>query len=406
MKIVILSIITISFFLDVILSILNYRYKDASVPVEVQDVYDQEAYNKWKKYYMENFRLSIISSTVSFVIIFILLIFNVFYHVFSYASDFTSNEHLQAIIIMGFYFLINYLLGIIFSHYRTFNIEERYCFNRTTHKTFIIDKIKSLILTTLIGGGIIYGLSTIYSSAGNMFYIYAWISVITFILLLNLFYIKLFIPIFNKLKPLEDGELKESINELAHKVGYEVKKISIMDASRRSTKLNAFFTGFGKFKHVVLFDTLIDKMTNDQILSVLAHEIGHSKKRHTLKNLFLSIITLSLFLLFLYICIKEDSISIAFGFKQANFGFGALIFILILTPLSVIINALTNPISRKFEYEADYYAAVNTSKESMIESLKVLARENFANLTPHPFYVKILYTHPPIADRIKAINNI
>src|SRR5690554_2493812 len=400
MKIIILIIITFTFALDTILSTLNYRYRNSKIPKEVEDVYDFNAYKKWQQYYMESFRLSIICSTLSFIIIVGLLAFNVFPNIYAFATDLTINLHLHAIILLGFYFVIEKILGIIISYYNQFIIEERYGFNKTTIKTFIIDNIKSLILTIVLGGGAIYGLSVLYKYYDNLFYIYARIAIIATMMFINLFYVKLFVPLFNKLRPLEEGELKENIENLAHNVGYEVRKISVMDASRRSTKLNAFFSGFGKFKHIVLFDTLIEKMTPKQILSVLAHEIGHAKKRHTLKNLMFSIISISIFLLILLLCVKDDSISIAFGFEKANFGFGMLIFLLLLSPISIIVDTVLTPISRKFEYEADYYASINTNKEDMVEALKIIARENFANLTPHPFYVKLKYSHPPISDRI------
>lgn len=240
----------------------------------------------------------------------------------------------------------------------------------------------------------------------SCFFLYSFLLIVTLELLLNILYLKLFLPLFNKLTPLEDGEFKTEIEALANKVGYEVKKISIMDASKRSTKLNAFFTGFGKLKHIVLFDTLIDKLTTKQVLTVLAHEIGHAKKKHTLINLFMSFITISLYILVLNLCVQDKSISTAFGFEDSNFGFGMLIFYYLMMPISIITGAILNPIYRKFEYDADYYAAVNTSKEDYIEALKILARENFANLTPHPFYVQLKYTHPPIAYRIRAVNKI
>jgi STE24 endopeptidase len=402
----IIVLLIITFVFDTFLSLKNYKNRNAIIPKAVEDVYDEEEYKKWLKYNMENFRLAIISSTLNFIIIIALLSFNVFHKILTSAEEFTENIHLQAMIIIGSYFIIDYILGIFFSAYRLFSIETRYGFNKTTIQTFITDKIKALILIIGLGGGLILGLSNLFHNVGKMFYIYALSSTMIIILFLNLFYVKLFVPLFNKLKPLESGELKDKIVEFAKSVGYEVNKISVINASKRSTKLNAFFSGLGKFKHVVLYDTLIDKMTNEQIVSVLAHEIGHAKGHHTLKNLGFMVINLAIFLLILLLCVNSALLSQAFGFKSSNFGFGMLIFFFILLPLNIIIEIISNPISRKFEYEADYFAGKNYAKQSLIEALKILAKENFSNLTPHPLFVAIKYSHPPIDYRIRAINKI
>jgi len=406
MDIIILSLIIITFIIDTWLSILNYRNKDAVIPDEVCDVYDPEAYKKWHQYNMENFRLSMISGPIRLVIILSLLIFSVFPYLYDIANDVSNSIHVQTIVFLGIYFMIDFIIEIYFSYYKQFSIEERYGFNKMTIQTFILDKIKALILTILLGGGTIYLLSILYHNVGNLFYLYTWVFLIVFILFINLFYVKLFVPIFNKLRPLEDGELKEEIITFAEKVGYEITKISIIDASKRTTKLNAFFSGFGKMKQVVLYDTLIEKMSVNQIVSVLAHEIGHCKKKHISKNLLFSIINITLILFVFVFAVKNEAISTAFGFNHANLGFGIIIFMLLMSPISIIEQAIQSPISRKFEYEADAYAALNGYKVEMQEALKILSRENFSNLTPHPLYVSMKYSHPPTANRIRAIRKI
>ncbi len=276
-----------------------------------------------------------------------------------------------------------------------------------TKKTFVIDKIKSLILTVGLMGGIIYFLTFLYYKTNPLtFYLYALGGASLFILITYLLYAKVFVRIFNKLIPLEDGELKEKIVEFTKTVGYEVNKISVMDASKRTTKLNASFSGFGQFKQVILFDNLINKMNSDQIVSVLAHEIGHAKKAHIVKNLFMTIIKLAIYFSIILFTSTYDELSMLFGFESANIAFGIILFLFIMDPVSMIENLIANSISRRFEYQADYYAATKYKKENIVEALKILCRENFANLTPHPLYVKFYYSHPPVAYRIKAINNI
>lgn len=403
MKLLILLIVIIYFIFNTLLSILNYRNRNAEIPEEVKDVYDEVSYKKWHQYNMENFRFSIVTSFIDLVILLLLLIFNIFAEVHHLAQDWTQSVPLQSIIIIGFYIIVDYVVTIFTSYYGQFVIEEKYGFNKMTIKTFIFDKIKSLILIIIIGGGIIYGLSNLYIYNPDMFYLYAIIAAVLFIFIFNILYTKVFVRIFNKLTPLEEGELKNKIIEYSQSVGYEISKISMMDASKRSSKLNAFFTGFGKFKHIVLYDTLVEKMTPDQIVSVLAHEIGHAKKRHTLQSFFFNIITIAINILVLSLCIKSNELGVAFGFNGANFGFGAIIFILLLQPISLLFDIILNPISRKFEYQADAFAVKYWPKEHLIDALKILGRENFSNLTPHPLYVAIKYSHPPLDYRIKAI---
>lgn len=407
MNYLLIGISIASFIFDTVLSTLNYKNRKSEIPDEVKDVYDEEAYDKWLKYDMENFRLSMITRTITFIIMITLLTFNVFVHIYNLAGQLTNDLTLQTLIFVGLYFLVDYVIGIFVSYYSQFSIEERYGFNKTTKKTFVIDKIKGLILMIGLGGGILYLLTEyFYKSNPFLFYIYALVGSVVFILLVNILYSKVIVRIFNKLTPLEDGELKEKIVEFATSVGYEVNKISIMDASKRTTKLNASFSGFGRFKQVILFDNLVNKMTTDQIVSVLAHEIGHAKRKHIIKNLFMFIINIALYLTVILFASTYNELSVSFGFDSANFGFGIILFFFIMDPVSTIEKLIINNISRRFEYQADYYASTKFNKESVIEALKVLARENFANLTPHPLYVAVNYSHPPIAYRIRAINNI
>lgn len=388
------------------LSILNYQNRNAKIPEEVSDVYNKEKYIEWSKYNMENYKFSIIVRTLNLFVFLVLLVFGIFPLLDKLSNYITSNQDLQILLFMGFYFLILFVIGVITSYYQTFKIEEKFGFNRTTKKTFILDKFKSFMLTIVFGGGLLYLLISLNNNAGRMFYIYAWLSLVFIFLIVNILYTGVIVPLFNKLVPLEDGDLKEDIQSFAKTVGYEVTKISVMDASRRSSKLNAYFSGFGRFKKIVLYDTLIHKMSTQEIVAVLAHEIGHNKHKHIIFNMIQTSITLLLYVGLLGLLLNQPIFSTAFGFDSANFGFAIILFIILVDPIDILMGLFLSKISRTFEYQADAFAAEHYSKNDMINALKIITRENFSNLTPHPLYVKFLYTHPPVANRIKAINKL
>lgn len=404
--ILVYSLITITFAFEVWLAILNYKNRKAIIPDVVSDIYNEEEYNKWLDYNMANFKFGMILKSINTILFLSLLSFRFFPTINSIALKSSSNDELQVVIFMGLYFIVGYIIGLFTSYYDKFVIEENFGFNKSTKKTYVIDKIKSLILTVIFGGGLIYGLAALYNNVSSMFFLYMYLSLISIILFVNLFYVKLIVPIFNKLRPLEDSELKTRIETLAKSVGYEISKISIIDASKRSTKLNAYFSGFGKFKQVVLYDTLMEKMSDDEILAVLAHEIGHSKHKHSLFNLFQTFVMLSLYTGALVLMLEIPEVSTAFGFEKTNFGFTLILFSVFMSPLMIPIQLITSYFSRKHEYQADEFAVLNHNKESMEKALKVLGKENFVNLTPHPLYVKLTYSHPPMAERIKAIRKV
>jgi STE24 endopeptidase len=399
-------LITFSYCFSLWLNILNYKNRNKSLPEEVSDIYNKEDYQKWLVYYMKRFRFSIIAKTITTIIFVTLLASGFFNFIDKIANNITANQAFEVVIFLGFYYIVNFIVGIFLDYYSTFVIEAEFGFNKSTIKTFVFDKIKSLILTSLVFGSIIYGLATLYIKMQDMFFLYAFIGSVLFILITNIIYTKIIVPIFNKLKPLEDGTLKSKIEDFAKSVGYEINKISVMDASRRSTKLNAFFSGFGKFKQVVLYDTLIEKMTEDEVIAVLAHEIGHNKHRNIIYNILQSLVMVLLVIGLVLVMLNNSIFSTSFNFDSTNFGFVIILFTILITPITLPIDMLTSYISRKFEYQADAYAAINFSKKAMIDSLKVISRENFSHLTPHPLLVKITYSHPTTADRIKAINRL
>ncbi|MCF7926640.1 MAG: M48 family metallopeptidase [Candidatus Izimaplasma sp.] len=394
------------FLFNMWLSFLNYKNKDATIPDVVSDVYDTKSYKKWKEYNMATFKFGIVTKTINLVIFLVLLASGLFVKFEDLSEQLFSTTSLQILIFLGIYYLIHFIIGIITDYYKSFVIEETYGFNKKTHKTFIKDKIKSFILTIVFGGGLIYLLFTLFENTGAYFILYAWISLVVIFIFVNMFYTTLIVPLFNKLTPLEDGELREKIIAFSEGVGYEVKSISVMDASRRSTKLNAFFSGFGRMKKIVLFDTLIDKMSDEEVVAVLAHEVGHSKHKHIIFNIVQTIIMLSVYVGLFALLLNLPIFNEAFGFDSVNFGFTLILFFILINPLTILVSLFTNTLSRKYEYQADEFAAANFNKEDMESALKLLARENFSNLTPHGLYVKFHYSHPPVAKRISAIRKV
>lgn len=399
-----IMIILLMFTLDIFLSTLNYKYRNHPIPENVSDVYDKKEYTTWLKYTMEVFRLSIITKIINTITLILFLLFDGFIFISNLSKNFTSNSIIHTILFLGIYSIISYLLTIAFSIYRTFNIEERYGFNKSTVKTFVMDQIKSFILTTILGGGLLYILLYIYKILGNKSLIYVWLVILSVSLIINILYTKVFIKIFNKLTPLPGGELYDKVKALVKTTEYGLSKISVIDASKRSSRLNAFFSGFGKFKHIILYDTLLEKCSSDEIVSVLAHEIGHSKHKDVLKNLLITAVQLALYLLILGLFLSSTSLFSTFGFTEVHVGFSLILFGILMEPISIIIGIPLTALSRKAEYKADAFAAKSGYKSAMISALKVLAKENFSNLTPHPLLVKLTYSHPPISDRIKALD--
>ncbi|MDD3712889.1 MAG: M48 family metallopeptidase [Candidatus Izemoplasmatales bacterium] len=399
----ILGLVFIDIVMELGLALLNYGYRNADIPIQLEDVYNHDEYLRWKDYYMENFRLNFIVSLIKFIVVLALLLSSFFIDLNNWAKTISDDASFQTIIILGAYYLLFFLINLVSSYISIFKIENKYGFNKMTKSLFISDKIKNLILTVVFFGSAIYGLMKLYLTTGKWFFALAW-SIISFsVILINLGYTKIIIPIFNRLRPLEESSLKSAINDFARSVGYEVTKISVMDASKRSTKLNAFFSGFGKAKRIVLYDTLIEKLKEEEIIAVLAHEIGHNKYRHIIYNLIMNLGVISIYILGLLLFFNNDVFSRAFGFESVSYGFSVIIYLLSLSPIVMIFGLLTNFISRYFEYQADAFAASNYSDEHMIDALKTLCRENYSNLTPHPLYVKFYYSHPTLLERINHI---
>ena len=292
-----------------------------------------------------------------------------------------------------------------FSYYKTFVIEEKFGFNKTTVKTFILDKIKGWLMLVILGGGILALIIWFYEAIGSSFWLYAWALVAVFSLFINMFYSKLIVPLFNKQTPLEEGELRTKIADYAKTVGFKLKKIFVIDGSKRSTKANAYFSGFGSEKRVTLYDTLIKDLDDEEIVAVLAHEVGHYKRKHIIFNLSASILLTGLTLYILSLLISNPLLSNALGVDIASFHIGLIAFGLLYSPISEITGLIMNVMSRKFEYQADNYAKDTYAGEPLITSLKKLSKNSLSNLTPHPAYVFMHYSHPTLLQRIKNLRS-
>ena len=404
MRILVITTVILVTAFGFFLKYLTYSRRNDVIPDNVKDVYDEDEYKKNQAYKMDNLKFSIIVSIIGTVITLCILLFNIHHALYDFITRSTENFYLVSLFIFFIPLLFEGIIRMLMDIYDTFVIEKRYGFNKTTPATFIVDTIKTLIITIVVAGGLFMLFLFLYNKIGS------WMFIVFFFVLIALqffvaFISPLLIRIFYKLTPLEDGELKDRVLRLAEETGFRIKGIYSVDASKRSTKLNAFATGFGKTKTIGLFDTLIEKMTSDEIIAVLAHEIGHAKKRHILKRAPLSLLTTSVLLAAAYFIITLPETSQAFGFTDANIAFGLFIMVILISPLMVLLRVPANTLSRKHEYESDAFAKECAGKAPMESALKKLYQENLGNLTPHPFVVKIEYSHPPLSQRIAALED-
>jgi STE24 endopeptidase len=402
---IIIAILVINFIVDKVLDHLNAKHFKDALPPELDDVYDNEAYLKSQNYKATNQRFSNITSTFSFLVTLGFLWFDGFEFVDQMARSFSDNTISIALIFFGIIMLASDIITTPFSYYKTFVIEEQFGFNKTTKKTFMLDKIKGWIMMIIVGGGILALIIWIYELTQNQFWLYAWAIVTVFSIFMNMFYSRLIVPMFNKQTPLEDGSLRDKISEYASSVGFSLNKIFIIDGSKRSTKANAYFSGFGSEKRVTLYDTLVNDLEEEEIVAVLAHEVGHYKKKHIVFNLISSILLTGLTFYILSLLISKPILSEALGVSTHSFHIGLVAFGLLYSPISEITGLIMNIMSRKFEYQADDYAKNTYAAEPLISSLKKLSKNSLSNLTPHPAYVFMHYSHPTLLERIKNLRS-
>lgn len=399
----IIFILIIQFLIDFLLDYLNARRFKESVPRELSDVFDEVEYDKSQDYKTTNYRFGILNDVFSLTLTLGFLFFGGFEWLDNFVRGFTENIIIMALLFFGVLVFGSSIISLPFSFYQTFIIEEKFGFNKTTKKLFFLDIFKGWLMTAILGGGVLALVIWILQWSGPHFWLYAWGVVIFLMLFMNLFYSKLIVPLFNKQTPLEAGSLKDAIESYAKKVGFELKNVFVIDGSKRSTKANAYFSGFGKQKRVTLFDTLINDLDEKEIVAVLAHEVGHYKRKHIIFNLTASILLTGLTLFVLSIFVNNPDLSLAIGVKQSSFHAALIGFMLLYSPISAITGLAMNFLSRKFEFQADDYAKETYEAAPLITSLKKLSKNNLSNLTPHPAYVFMHYSHPPLVERIRNL---
>jgi STE24 endopeptidase len=397
---ILIGIIVLKFLFDTFLSILNAKHFNDKLPLELEGIYNEEEYVKSQQYKSANFRFSLITQTFSLVLILLFFTFDGFAIVDAWSWSFSKNNIVVTLIFFGAIFIANDIISLPFSYYKTFVIEEKFGFNKSTLKTFVSDKLKSWLMVAIIGGGIVSLITWFYNLTTNNFWLYAWALVTVFSIFMNMFYSKLIVPLFNKQTPLEEGELKNAIEEFSRKVGFKIDNIYVIDGSKRSTKANAYFSGFGAQKRITLFDTLINDLATEEIIAVLAHEVGHYKKKHLVYNISLSIVITGFTFYILSLLIGNDLLSQALGVPVASFHIGLIAFAILYSPISETTSLFMNALSRKFEYQADNYAKEKFGAEELISSLKKLSKNNLSNLTPHKLCVTVYYSHPTLYQRI------
>jgi STE24 endopeptidase len=400
---IIIAILLLNFILESILDYLNKKHYDDPIPTELSDVYNEEEYKKSQAYKKENAKFGFYSSVFSLLIALVFLFGKGFAYVDTFVRQFSDNEIIISLLFFGILLLGSDILTTPFSYYHTFVIEEKYGFNKMDKKTFWLDKIKSWFLMIVIGGILLTIIVWFYQKTGKNFWIYTTIIIAVFSVFMTLFYSSLIVPLFNKQTPLKDGELKEAITNFAKKTGFKLDNIFVIDGSKRSTKANAYFSGFGAKKRIVLYDTLINDLNTDEIVAVLAHEIGHYKKKHVFINMIISIILTGFTLFLLSFFIDNKTLSEALSVKTPSFHIGLIAFALLYTPISIITNLITNVISRKMEYQADNYAKKHHNAKDLISGLKKLTKNSLSNLTPHKAYVFFHYSHPSLLQRVKNL---
>lgn len=383
---------------------LNVKHASVVLPDEFEGYYDPEKYRKSQNYLKENTNFKIFTDTFFTVIKIVFIILGGFNFVDTFARSFNFGPIPTGLIFTGAIIMALSIITIPFSAYDTFVIEAKYGFNRTTVKTFVMDIIKGWLLSAVIGGLIFSGILWFFGKMGADAWIYCWSGLIVVYLFFSFIAPVIIMPIFNKFIPLEDGELKKSIEDYAKKQNFKLKGIFKMDGSKRSTKSNAFFTGFGKFRRIVLFDTLIEKHSINELVSILAHEVGHYKKKHIFKHMVLFFLNTGLMFYVLSFFINNQGLFAAFKMDNISIYASLIFFGFLYEPINLVISILGNVLSRKYEYESDAFAAdTYGNPESMISALKKLSVDNLSNLTPHPLKVFLEYSHPPVLDRIKAI---
>lgn len=396
-------IVVIAFILDAVLDHLNQSTARQPLDSKIAHLYNQAEREKSIDYSAEKTRFALYSSTFSTAILVLALGFGWFAAVDNFVRDLFANEILISLSFVAVLSILSWWLNLPFQLYSIFKIEAKYEFNKTTLSTFVVDSLKGALIATLVGGVLLTAVLWLYQQLGNSFWVAAWMVLSAFSLFMFMFGTKLILPLFNKLQPLPSGELRKEIEKYAQTQGYSIGNLYVMDGSKRSTKANAFFSGMGRSKTIVLFDTLIEKLSTKEIVAVLAHEIGHYKKRHTLSMFIFSIVQSFAIFGLLGWLLSYPELSTALGAQTPSFHLSALAFFILFTPLSMILGLINNSWSRHNEFEADTFAKQTYEVTPMRSALEKISTDSLANLSPHPLYVAFNYTHPTLLQRINNI---
>ncbi len=402
----IIGFILFGFLSDNLLQYLNLQHAKSDMPKKLEKFYNQDSYKKSIAYHRANFKLSLLSSFLSTSILLLLLFTHGFAWLDMSIAAITSHEIIRALLFFGILLFISDLFSTPFSVYKTFVIENKYGFNRITPSLFLKDKLKAWLISALLGGALLSLIIWFYQFTGSWFWVIGWSILIAVMLFITIFYTSLFVPLFNKLVPLEAGKLRDRITAFTTKVNFPLKKIFVMNGSLRSTKANAFFSGLGSKKSIVLFDTLIDQHSENELIGVLAHEVGHYKKKHIIISMLLSIVQTGLLFFLFGQMLYYPGFSEALGAKSPSFHMTMLAFSFLLSPLMLLTNLLTHAVSRQHEYQADAFSAQSNGAGHLINALEKLSVKNLSFPDPHPLMVKFHYSHPPLSARIEALEKL
>ena len=403
---IIVVFLCLDFVLERVLESLNSKHMSPVLPDSLKGIYEEKEYSRFQSYKRENGRLDSWSSGVGFVVMIVFLVAGGFGWYNSWVVSLTDSVVWQTILFVVGLSVASSVLDIPFDYYATFRIEEKYGFNKTTRRVYWLDTVKELFLSLVLGGVLLALVVWFYTWAGTYFWLYAWGAVTLFSVFMAMFYSQLIVPLFNKQTPLQEGSLRDKIQAFAGKVGFKLDNIYVIDGSKRSTKANAYFTGLGPKKRVVLYDTLIDELTEEEIVAVLAHEVGHYKKRHTLRSMVVSVIQMGVLFWLFSLCVNNVALSEALGGDRAYFQMGLIAFAILYSPVNLILGIGMNVWSRSNEYEADAFAARYYEGDYLVSGLKKISVKSLSNLTPHPLYEYIYYSHPSLLKRIDAVKRI
>lgn len=401
--IVIVVFLCLDFLVERILDSLNRSAMSPDLPESLKGIYDEREYSRFQNYKRENDRFGLLSASFSFLLTLVFLCAGGFAWYNAWITGITHRVVWQVLGFVGGLALVSGTIGLPFDWYATFHIEEKFGFNKTTPKIYIADLLKGMLVSAIVGGALLAAVVGFYVWVGDWFWLYAWGLVTVFSVFMSMFYSQLIVPLFNKQTPLAEGTLRDKIRAFAQKAGFKLDNIYVIDGSKRSTKANAYFTGLGPKKRIVLYDTLIQDLTEDEIVAVLAHEVGHYKKRHTLQFMIASVLQTGFMLWLFSLCVNLPALSEALGGDKNYFQLGLVAFVLLYSPVGMLLGLLMNSWSRRNEYEADAYAAAQGLGEALVSGLKKISVKSLSNLTPHPAYEWVYYSHPSLLKRIRAI---